>query len=399
MDSLKTEKTLSPVKQSTLPPSSETRTGSEDTMSKKEIETQFSALRLELAQSARRQEQLSTDLMQILASLGTQANPSSATPTPSTPIIPTSPPATHKNRAKVATPDDFDGERTKGRSFLNSCQVYIKLCPDHFIDEQARIAWALSYMKYGRAATLADRALQSEARTGRPFFQDWAAFEKVFRTNFCLRNEETVALSKLESTKYYQGQQSVDDYIDSFTALIEEAGYTDGRGIVMKFRRGLDRFIQDKVAEMGEGRPSNDEPEDWYAAARRFDENRTANLAFHSAVLTTNATIQPRSGFSIRMPAPNTSTTTRPPPPAAKTVSDAAKTRFDAPGTCRRCGKLGHFVRECPMSHDVRFMTSEELDEWVQQRNVEKDVAITKAREMEQEEVKSEEEDFAPRSE
>jgi hypothetical protein len=37
----------------------------------------------------------------------------------------------------------------------------------------------------------------------------------------------------------------VDDYIDDFLELVEEAGYIDGLSIVMKFRRGLDRNIQD----------------------------------------------------------------------------------------------------------------------------------------------------------
>jgi hypothetical protein len=277
--------------------------------------------------------------------------------------------------------------------------MYIKLCPDHFADEQAKITWALSYMKHGRAAALADRVLRNEARDGRPFFRDWADFEKTFQKNFCAQDEENAALAKLESTKYYQGRQSVDDYVDSFVALIDEAGYTDGKCVVMKFRRGLDRTIQDKVAEMGDGRPTNDDPDTWYSAARQFDQNRVANQAFHAAMPQVG-TPTPSRGFSIRMPAPEPNPTSRTTPPAAKSVSDIAKPRFDAPNTCRRCGKLGHFAKECPMSHDVRFMTSEELEEWVQQRNVDKDVAAVKTREVE-EEVAMEEgsADFAHRSE
>jgi hypothetical protein len=50
---------------------------------------------------------------------------------------------------------------------------------------------------------------------------------------------------------------------------------------VMKFRKGLDRDIQDRIAEMVQGRPSDDDPEGWYSAACTFDANRTANQAFH----------------------------------------------------------------------------------------------------------------------
>jgi len=69
-----------------------------------------------------------------------------------------------------------------------------------------------------------------------------------------------------------------------FSELVDEAGYTDGLSIVMKFRKGLDRDIQDRIAEMVQGRPE-------VTMIRRvgilqhapFDANRTANQAFHGA--------------------------------------------------------------------------------------------------------------------
>src|SRR5882762_3038202 len=53
---------------------------------------------------------------------------------------------------KPAAPNNFDGDRLKGRAFLNSCRLYISLCRDQFRDEQAKIHWALSFMKSRRAA-------------------------------------------------------------------------------------------------------------------------------------------------------------------------------------------------------------------------------------------------------
>jgi hypothetical protein len=53
----------------------------------------------------------------------------------------------------------------------------------------------------------------------------------------------------------------VDDYINEFLELVDEARYTDGLSIVIKFRKGLDWDIQNRIAEMVQGRPSDDDPE------------------------------------------------------------------------------------------------------------------------------------------
>ena len=55
-------------------------------------------------------------------------------------------------KAKPASPPEFGRDRTKGLAFLNSCQTYIRLCPEEFRDEQTKILWAMSYMKVNRAA-------------------------------------------------------------------------------------------------------------------------------------------------------------------------------------------------------------------------------------------------------
>jgi hypothetical protein len=89
------------------------------------------------------------------------------------------------------------------------------------------------------------------------------------------------ALTKFESTCYYQRRKAVDDYIDEFPELINEAGYTDGLSIVMKFRRGLDRDIQDWIAVLVQERPEDDNPEGWDSAVCMFNANQTTNQAFH----------------------------------------------------------------------------------------------------------------------
>ena len=63
---------------------------------------------------------------------------------------------TTTHRLKPVTPSEFTGDRTKGRAFLNSCDLYIGLAPTQFADDQARIYWVLSFMKGNRAACFTD---------------------------------------------------------------------------------------------------------------------------------------------------------------------------------------------------------------------------------------------------
>ena len=87
----------------------------------------------------------------------------------------------------------------------------------------------------------------------------------------------------MESTSYFQKAHSIDNYLDEFVDLIAEAGYTDPKTTVVKFWKGLDLQIQNTIAMMAYGRPSDTSPENWYEAARTIDQNRTANEAFKMA--------------------------------------------------------------------------------------------------------------------
>jgi len=95
---------------------------------------------------------------------------------PSTQPTPVAPKA---HGLKPALPLEFDGDHTKGMAFLNSCQVYICLCPNSFLDKQAKIVWAMSYMKAGQAAKWSTCVFQWEEQpenVGYLTFVNWEDF-------------------------------------------------------------------------------------------------------------------------------------------------------------------------------------------------------------------------------
>jgi hypothetical protein len=299
--------------------------------------------------------------------------------TPPTLIAHSAPP--HKSRVKPGVPQNFDGDREGGRSFLTSCRLYISLSIDDFADEQAQIHWALSYFKSGRAATFADRTLRAETKRGGPSYATWADFEAEFRSTFCLENEATTSLMRLESERYFQGRRTVDMYVDEFSDLIDLSGYSDPLAIVIKFRRGLNASTQDRIAESGTDRPADNDPDGWYKAARRFDLNRLANEAFHASSTKRSAPAphapDGRTTYSFaRTSAPTQyvkpAHTSAPPPfrptaplhPGIPMDIDAQRAKSSTPHTCHRCGSPNHLIRDCPRRFDVRHMCTEEIDDF-----------------------------------
>src|SRR5277367_8961 len=223
--------------------------------------------------------------LDILISHLTSPKNSDPTPNPVTQALtPETHPAPSTRGLHPALPSEFDGDRSKGMAFLYSCQTYIRLCSASFPDDQTKITWALSYMKTGRAALWAAHIFRwEEDNPGSVKFANWDKFREEFRTEFCPVHVDQAAINRLKSVAYFQSKRSVDDYIDEFLDLISEAGYTDPKTIVVKFRRGLEPRIQDAIATMTSRRPSDIVPGEWYKAAKSIDQNRATNEAFRSS--------------------------------------------------------------------------------------------------------------------
>jgi hypothetical protein len=112
----------------------------------------------------------------------------------------------HSPRIKPVSPDNFGGDRSKGCTFLTSCELYLSLTRPDYPDEQSHIHWALSLFKSGCAATFAEQIVRQEMRTGVMAFTDWTDFTLEFTSTFCPENKATSVLMRLKSDCDFQGQ-------------------------------------------------------------------------------------------------------------------------------------------------------------------------------------------------
>jgi len=192
----------------------------------------------------------------------------------------------------------------------------------------------------------------------------------------------------------------VDNYLNSFLALVSDAGYTDPRTLVVKFRQGLRMNIQSQIATMPFGRPADTDPEAWYAAVWRINQVQLTNEAFQSTFWSTtmapacSALSQPTplSMFCLSQsalpPVPP-----RPAPPVLSggipiDVNTVRKTHPAPQRGCYRCREPNHLVKDYPHHLDVWRLTVEQQEELIEDLMALKDAVA------EEEVGSSPEEDF-----
>jgi Retrotransposon gag protein/Zinc knuckle len=271
---------------------------------------------------------------------------------------------TPSSHVKPANPTEFSGDHMKGRAFLNSCNLYFALAPNQFADDQAKIMWAFSFMKSEQALCFVDRKMRMYNVVGSLTYATWQEFTQEFVADFCPKNEVQTSRTKLETVTYFQGSCMVDKYVNTFKEAMDKACYFEGAHIVLKFCQGLNAKIQDHVACLTQGRPSDEIPRQWYDAAILCDENCIANTAFTSSPRTLCQSDTPSSmGGILRKPI---TTFPRPHPISVPhslplpSVSSAQCPKDTMAIVCFRCGQPGHLRPDCPKHFDVHYLSLEE---------------------------------------
>jgi len=170
-----------------------------------------------------------------------------STPTIASPPIPVPPPpisppppvpaALSKQQARPKLPSfpDFFSERSSGWAFFNSCTLYLYLASEQFSCDKEKIFWTLTFFKEEWAARWSENLFHQKADTGIFPIRSWTDFKQQFWSQFFPVNVEADAVNTLKGSLYYQGNQTVDDYLDSFLILTSDARDMDPQTLVVKF--------------------------------------------------------------------------------------------------------------------------------------------------------------------
>ncbi|KIM35195.1 hypothetical protein M413DRAFT_32664 [Hebeloma cylindrosporum] len=125
---------------------------------------------------------------------------------------------------------------------------------------------------------------------------------------------------------------------------------------------------------MATERPSDVNAKGWYTLAVQLDQNRAMDEAFQASSCSGLAPVQPSSRpgllpMSKVVPPPQPSRFShRNPMPSNAVPMDinVARKAKSVPNACRRCGKLGHWAKDCDLRFDVWYLDLDELSALVE---------------------------------
>ena len=150
----------------------------------------------------------------------------------------------------IGCPDEYNGKAETAQAWMDSVRLYLLINHALYYDNDRKIAFALSYMKKGSAATWAEVHRQQGLTT--LLFGTFTQFQNDFETTFVNTNATREAMSWLSTTRIDSGEQ-LQEYINTFKLNVIRAQYNelkDTATLISYFSTGLPTWIMHRIQAM-----------------------------------------------------------------------------------------------------------------------------------------------------
>jgi hypothetical protein len=167
-----------------------------------------------------------------------------------------------------STPDAFDGNPAKAKSFWNALENYYTLNDAVYTNEGQKVAAALTHFKMGTSAGdwASDRLATALGATP-VTYGTWADFKTKFREQFIPPQTQVESIQKIHNLP--MGNREFNEWYQDWSMHARRAN-VDEKTWMYAFRRNLNQSLHQKIIQMS---PQPDTMTALVKTARDLDKN------------------------------------------------------------------------------------------------------------------------------
>jgi hypothetical protein len=241
---------------------------------------------------------------------------------------------------KMNPPKPFTGKREDLKKFLQDTSLYILVNDKIYDTDVKKIAFALSFMNEGDAASWKEQILEEAMALPSLDLGTWKQFKDNLEEAFKPYDAPGDALEEMKTLR--MGNNSIEEHVAKFKMLVTRSGLdTASAAVIDYFRESLNIPLQRRILSL-ENPPKT--LKEWYDWAAKLDNNfrrMQRILGRNDRAKTGNEKkVEPRRQWNIPRRDPNAMD--------IDILTTEQREDMMRKGLCFGCGKPGHIGKNCP---------------------------------------------------